>query len=53
MSKNQHLLISAILALSAGGSIAASDAISATVMPAPIVQVVTGSSCTSPQVYLV
>jgi hypothetical protein len=53
MRKNEHLIISAIIALSASGSIAASDAISATVMPAPTVQVVTGSSCTSPQIYLV
>jgi len=52
MRKNEHLIISAIIALSAGGSIAAGGAISATVTPAPSVQVVTGSSCTSPQVYL-
>jgi hypothetical protein len=55
MRKNQHLLISAIIALSAGGSIAASDAISATVTPAQGVQVVvvTGSACTASPVYLV
>jgi hypothetical protein len=53
MRKNKHLVISAIIALSAGGSIAASGAISATVTPAPSVQVVTGSSCASPQIYLV
>ena len=52
MRKNEHLIISAVIALSAGGSIAAGGAISATVTPAPSVQVVTGSSCTSPQVYL-
>ena len=53
MRKNEHLIISAIIALSAGGSIAASGAISATVSPAPTVQVVTGASCASPPVYLV
>ena len=53
MRKNRNIVISTILALSVGGSIAASDAVSATVTQAPSVVVVMGSSCSSPQIYLV
>ena len=50
MCKKLHLIILAILALSVGGSNAASDAISTTVTPAPSVQVVvTVPSCTQCQ----
>ena len=53
MRKNRKVLISTILALTVSGSIAAGDAVSATVTHAPTVVVVAVSSCASPPIYLV
>ena len=53
MRKNRKVLIPTILALTVSGSIAAGDAVSATVTNAPTVVVVAVSSCASPPIYLV
>jgi hypothetical protein len=52
MHIGRKTIISIILTLGLAGSIDASVTVSAKVAQAPIVQVVPGSSCTSPQTYL-
>ena len=51
MRIGRNVIISAILALSAAGLIAASAAVSTTVAQAPSVHVVAGSAPASPQTY--